>query len=261
MPNWAYNSMTVTSTSESKQVAIHDLQDFLNFIKVTDADGTVRYDLTQAHPMPKALEGTRSPALDSPEPHPNWATMVENGEMTQERYDELAERQKSEYEAGQKALAETGYTDWYEWCNKNWGTKWPPRFEHDDPTLCADGDTPYIDAYYETAWSPADELILKVSERFPNLVFEVSVTEEANLYVGATRFHNGQVLGAYYSLDDPKLPKHFVKRYNELLERSGDDDMDWSEHFEKMGDLQQEVLDYCEREVALMRSMEIEVGS
>lgn len=258
MPNWAYNSMTVRSTAESKQTAIHDLQEFLEFIKVTDPEtGKVGYDLTKAHPMPEALVGTRSPAPSSPEPHENWVTMLEEGTMTQERFDELCAENIKFYEQGQKAYAETGYTDWYDWANNEWGTKWPPRFEHDDPELSE--EFAQISMYYETAWSPASGLVTKMSERFPNLVFEVSVTEEANLYVGASRFHNGKAIEFYCSFDDKVLPESFRKRYDEICEAETKDDHDWDEYFEKMSDLQSDVLEYCETQVALMTSWEVEV--
>jgi len=256
MPNWAYNSMTVRSTSESKQTAIHDLQEFLEFIKVTDPEtGAISYDLTKAHPMPEALMGTRSPVPYSPEPHPNWVEMLAEGQMTQERFDELCAENIKFYEAGQKAYAETGYTDWYDWANKEWGTKWAPRFEHNDPEL--DEEHEQVSMYYETAWSPADGLVSKMSERFPNLVFEVSVTEEANLYVGASHFHNGVATMFYTSFDDKDLPDRYTKRYAEIVEHEAKDDIDWDSYFEKMSDLQSDVLEYCENQIALMASFEV----
>ena len=246
MPNWAYNSMTVRSVSDSKQTAIHDLQQFLDFIRVTDKDtGEVRYDLTKAHPMPEVLVGTESPTPSSPEPHPNWAVMLAEGKMTQEWHDELVAKQVARYEAGQKALAETGYTDWYEWSNKEWGVKWPPRFEHDDPTLNADGDIPFIEAYYESPWSPADELMEKVSARFPNLVFTIEVTEEADLYAGVSQFHGGEGWALYYSFDDKELPKSITDEYKHLLEQDNADEFDWEEYTVKMDEIRGNILSYA----------------
>lgn len=257
MPNWAYNNMTVTSPGQSTQVALHDLTNFIEAIRVTtetasghEADPDSNYDFTKFHPMPEALRGTRSPAVSSPEPHPNWIEMVKNGEMTKERYDELVAEKVADYEAGQKAKAETGFTDWYNWAVNNWGTKWAPTITN--VSLTTDSDEPSVDIWYETAWSPCDGLIAKMSEAFPHLTFLVSVTEEADHYFGASLFRNGVQHDVFHSFDDKSLPKQFAKRIAEaskIVEGDDIDDEKWEEYHEAMNDIRCDIMEHCVDEV------------
>ena len=244
MPNWAYNSMTVRSQERSPQVALHDLTTFIEAIRAKEGEG---YDFTRLHPMPEYLRDTTAPASSSPEPHPNWAEMVKKGEMTTERYDELCADQVARYEAGQRAKELTGYTDWYSWAVSNWGTKWSPVIEN--LRLVTDSEVPHIEIYYETAWSPCDGLVAKMSEAFPGLTFLVEVTEEADLFIGASLFIAGEQRDCYATFDSSSFPEPFAKRFSEAEkiweDESKDDEDKYEEWSEFITEFRSDFLEFC----------------
>ena len=65
-------------------------------------------------------------------------------------------------------LQNYGHMDWYSWARDNWGTKWgivePQLVEEDDEMLTY---------FFVSAWSPAELVVLAMSEAFPDLQFEL----------------------------------------------------------------------------------------
>jgi len=140
-------------------------------------------------PMPEVLNGTVSPTPTSPDPHPNWANMVAEGTMTQERYDALCADQRERYERGQKSFTQTGYYDWWHWQNTNWGVKWGDS--DTSITLYEDGS---ISGTFTTPWGPPIEGILRISLQFPNCTFCISWYEPGMCMIGAARIVNGDIV-------------------------------------------------------------------
>jgi hypothetical protein len=84
--------------------------------------------------------------------------------------------------------------DWYNWNIRNWGTKWDVAVSNDEKY----SDTELMEetknslAYrFNTAWSPPTEIIAKLSEQYPNLVFTLSYEEETG-WGGETVFEGGE---------------------------------------------------------------------
>lgn len=74
-------------------------------------------------------------------------------------------------------LAKHGAKHWYDWCVENWGTKWDAcsaTLEHHES-----GEAIFN---FETAWSPASPVILAMSVKFPDLLFDASFDEEAGFF-------------------------------------------------------------------------------
>ena len=83
-------------------------------------------------------------------------------------------------------LSKSSNSDWYAWCNKNWGTKWDCyelNLEHYDT---------YTYYYFDTAWSPPFQWITKVSKKFPNLRFNLEWAEESG-FGGTASYQNGEM--------------------------------------------------------------------
>lgn len=75
-----------------------------------------------------------------------------------------------------------GSLDWYEWCVKNWGTKW------NADTLSVSDD----EIIFNTAWSPSIPIIVKLSRMYPNNAFYFKYAEEqVGAYAGKGTFING----------------------------------------------------------------------
>lgn len=223
MPNYCENNLRVSGPTEQ-------LDKFVQAVRKDD--GTI--DISALFPMPEVLKGTESPTPDSPEPHQNWTERLASGEMTQELYDELVANRKAHYEAGIKAKAETGCSDWYDWCIKNWGTKWGD-FDHFQ-------DIRYVDEHhigYITAWGPfCDNFWVHVSKQFPELTFIITYDEPGMCFMGASKYANGEVLAESYINDVSEV----------LGELDWDDDDARDEWMDKKSDLLDSLL--TETEVA-----------
>lgn len=109
-----------------------DIKDILSSLKSEDSD----FDFNKIIPMPKELEGTVS-STATPTNH------------------ELIEKY--------------GADNWYDWSNKNWGTKWNAY------------DISIIDEteiQFDTAWSCAAALIGKLSALHPKVEFTLTYADE-----------------------------------------------------------------------------------
>lgn len=87
------------------------------------------------------------------------------------------------YELGKTyALNELNYGayTWYEWCNKNWGTKWNAC---DSDVSKEAGDTWYI--HFNTAWCPPEGWLRRLAELEVN--FELTWEEETG-YAGTITY-------------------------------------------------------------------------
>jgi len=74
------------------------------------------------------------------------------------------------------------------WQVKNWGTKWNPIVE--EPKI-HDGKLMY---YFDTAWSPCDEIVRTLIEKHPELEFELGFEEWGNCFKGEITGENGEVM-------------------------------------------------------------------
>jgi hypothetical protein len=81
--------------------------------------------------------------------------------------------------------AKYGFSDWYDWRSRNWGTKWNAK----DVELNL--DTPQqIHIRFSTAWSPPMPVITKIAEMFPFTYITLDWEEESGFY-GKTEYEKG----------------------------------------------------------------------
>lgn len=59
--------------------------------------------------------------------------------------------------------ARYGATSWYDWCRRNWGTKW---------NAYGNSQTGTDTITFETAWSPPEPIIAKLAEMYPDAEIE-----------------------------------------------------------------------------------------
>jgi hypothetical protein len=70
---------------------------------------------------------------------------------------------------------------WYYWNLRNWGCKWDVAVSNDDKysdTSMEWTDNGEVMYRFNTAWSPAEEAMTKLSEMFPTLTFDFEYEEE-----------------------------------------------------------------------------------
>ena len=86
---------------------------------------------------------------------------------------------------------------WYDWNNREWGTKWDIAVPDDEKyadTVMERYDNGDVTYRFQTAWSPVIELLVNVmSPMFPNLTFAYDYEEEQG-WGGEVTFRNGEVL-------------------------------------------------------------------
>lgn len=207
MPNWCYNSLTIHGDlAERKRLA-----DLVREEKGDDIQPIVQYTLGNAYPIPEDLV---------------IRAVIFSNEDTPEA---------KELQAKQEAnLAKYGYRDWYLWCVDNWGTKWSPRVEEDAWNEESDLTT----AFFDTAWSPPSELLKKISELFPTLLFVNVIDEESNAFLGCDAYQGGVEVASHGTSFGSDIPEQFVGRFTEL---TNNEDMDDDDRYDELSDLYMEM--------------------
>ena len=232
MPNWCSNVMTVYGTKE-------DLSSFLVDVVCTNDDGSEEIRiLDNLVPIPEVLVGSRSPAAteESVQRLIDRRDANVSGEWDHID-DEAIQRERDLLEQAEKALAETGSSDWYHWCIKNWGTKWgdcETRLVHEDSL---EDECPHLIFIFDTAWGPMDAGLIEVSKLRPNLKFVTKYEESGMGFLGAFAIHNGEM--AYDKGADSQ-----EDIYPDYPEDDGEDDFErWAE----WNDLTNELSSFFER--------------
>lgn len=88
-----------------------------------------------------------------------------------------------------------GAVDWYNWNNKNWGTKWDTQgFNFED-------NITELVFSFNTAWGPCLPVIKKLAKLFPNTKIEYSYAEPGCCFAGKHKFRNGKQTSGKYTED------------------------------------------------------------
>jgi hypothetical protein len=188
-------------------------------------------------PMPEALQGTRSPAPSGDhDPEGRLLELVndpENEYWTAEKYAEDKAEHYALIERAERAKAETGYSDWYTWANREWGTKWVMDVVSYTYDVEHDPDAIYISG--NTAWSPPIGLLEKISQKF-GVKVSLTYAEEGMDFIGASVIIDGVTYDSCGSLSD-HLP----------------DDFDWDndDAWEIRDNLRDQLIDHHERIAAI----------
>ena len=161
-------------------------------------------DFNKLIPMPKALDiesGTRTTnGLDA---YRRFITGDKAGaEAFQKEHPEEWALGKQAYEN----IQQYGSPTWYEWCNKNWGTKWNAyscvELGKDDDTL-----------EFFTAWSSVPTILEALSRKYPDQTISYCwADEDIGSNVGEAVYKNGEMIDAnidlYLSADKSTYEYH-----------------------------------------------------
>ena len=89
---------------------------------------------------------------------------------------------------------------WYNWNNRNWGTKWDVAVSNDEKypdTELVDeepnGDNLVLLYKFQTAWSPAFPVMEKLSAQYPDLLLTLNYQEETG-WGGEAEFLRGEMI-------------------------------------------------------------------
>lgn len=162
-------------------------QDVLQYISAYDTIcGDEEYlDFNKIIPMPEGLDiesGSRlNRGLDYLSKHPVDTQMIKG----------MSESDKDDLRLGLQGLINylnCGFTDWYDWCWENWGTKWSSHdviFYED----CIE---------FSTAWSCPVPVLQKLSELLQREISVIYADENCGYNTGELTFENGDITYEYY---------------------------------------------------------------
>ena len=207
MPNHVINNVTVTGDAEM-------LRDMLESIKV-DGEGLGSVDFGKIIPMPDSmniesgsntdkglkaytdfmfiytLAGTRDDVdLDRIPKKSEEAFLNARPDVTPAQWElgKTAYRNQSKY----------GAPTWYEWSIQNWGTKWNA---YNSLECVPGGDT--TELCFQTAWSPPQPVLQRLSEQYPELAFSHAwADEDIGFNCGIVEYKNGEITSEYLPQGD-----------------------------------------------------------
>jgi len=198
MPNWCSNKTEITGPQGQVERLFQNAT-------VTDDNGVQEVSFAALIPMPSILEGTTSP--------------TPTGEFDSTRYDELVADPKNEYWTAEKvdearakhyevlakaeaAMAETGYSNWWDWRMDNWGIKWPDSGSVVESLDLIDPDQDGhigVAVSYETPWGPfADDFWNKISRMYPGVHITTLYEEPGMCFSGGSRHYDGRLIASEY---------------------------------------------------------------
>ena len=176
MPNWCENELRVYGPRSERE----RLKQFIRYtekpkkggVQVNNGKASVElFEFDNVIPYPKKFRGMDEEA-------------GEKRLMIEAMSDEVRKQYVKQYGNPKDGFNSGGY----EWCCKNWGTKWGARdaeiTDRESSTLIS----------FSTAWSPSLPVSFKLSELFPKLKFTHSYWECGSAYKGKRVFKNGECL-------------------------------------------------------------------
>jgi hypothetical protein len=101
---------------------------------------------------------------------------------------------------GQEEEKKYGKKNWYDWCPRNWGTKWDACECH--VAIAKENQVVYC---FDTAWSPPIEWLEKVAKLYPKLHFKLKYDEPGMVFSGTATGEAGIVTDDFH---DGVSPMH-----------------------------------------------------
>ena len=196
MPNWVYNSMTVTGKSE-------EVKKFVEKAKTPYQTFHEGYGENAG----KVIEEQRTGAImfwNFKQPEDKQAYFGAS-DYKPEGYAELSLEEKMAISMQFKSAG------WYDWNNREWGTKWDAcNSEMFNETYNEDG-TALVQYSFDTAWSPADGAFTAMVEQHPELHFEFRCEEEQGWGVefesGTAEDEDGNEVGSLIVTNEWDIPE------------------------------------------------------
>lgn len=99
-------------------------------------------------------------------------------------------KQAAREQQEQRNIELYGAKDWYDWCNKHWGTKWGDC----DTSLTSSPDAGYAVFSFQSAWSPPTQGIEHISRKWSNLAFLLSYEEGGMGFLGTDAIFRGNTV-------------------------------------------------------------------
>jgi hypothetical protein len=199
MPNWCDADLTVSveycpkdATKEQKAQhakAKEQLKEFRDFAQSKDKDGEAVYLTTEKFiPYPKKFRDMDKKAADLQEAQTKKREAAGYKDMT-------PEQAEAWNKANPFVWPKDGFNSGgYDWCLKNWGTKWGICHSELREDSIESNWGPELRYGFETAWSPCNPVILAMSKKFPLLNFDYRYFECGCAFNGWLECKGGEQL-------------------------------------------------------------------
>lgn len=107
---------------------------------------------------------------------------------------------------GKKEKEKYKNTNWYDWNNKKWGTKW----NAEDVRVEREGKTAYFS--FDTAWSPPLPVIDELMDIFDDFTFSLEYYEPGVGYAGVYGTHEDREFSEeeIVNMECERYPEHFI---------------------------------------------------
>jgi hypothetical protein len=160
MPNWVMNELTCIFQTSVEYNAFKVKADFVGL-----------YD--SFIPRPEILENTLYPPYSDEE----FIALVNRRNNTKFLTvigialagDEWDSKTAKSLMQNEKALLQTGYSNWYDWCEDNWGVKW-------DASECKVNFLPDFNTIvfsFNSPWNTPEKFVKNLSALYPDATFEM----------------------------------------------------------------------------------------
>ena len=172
MPNWCDCDLSIGAVDEDKK-SITELKKFVKFAKSKDN----AIDTEKFIPYPKKLRDADIKVQKVRDAHRKKQDKANFKDMTKEEQETWIKKNPDKSWKMKDGFNNGGY----DWCCKNWGTKWGIC----DASL-EDEDYKYgrLNYQFKSAWSPPAPVIVKMSKLFPTLTFDLRYFECGGGYNG-----------------------------------------------------------------------------
>ena len=201
MPNHISNNVLIIADDK----LVKQIRDEIRGDEIDSNMGEkVCIDFDKIVPMPKELEGTRSPSqiVTQEEYDKQEARLIElkalckaiNEKDEKEHTEEDKTILKEMYFCSRSLTQELsdeykekfGYDNWYDWRLANTGTKWGAY-------SCVGGDNSDNFFFFQTAWAHPEKIMVKLSEKYPEAIFvSTFADEDTGSNCGAIAYKNGK---------------------------------------------------------------------
>ena len=160
MPNWVMNELTCIFPNAESCNAFKEKVDEKNFYH-------------SFFPMPEILRDTQSPDVNVDK------LILEYNKETKSKAMGLTEiinanhpwlsRIAKQALINQRALLETGYSEWYKWSLDNWGVKW----DASNLKIKELSDFHTIIYTFDSPWGTPEHFVIELSKLYPDATFEM----------------------------------------------------------------------------------------
>lgn len=182
MPNWTYNTLTITGTNESMDL-------FYQSALKPDSSAELCFSFSNIFPMPVPIKNTISPpaaALGKKWLNQDLCLMRDSAlsDLLGEDHQGLIPVENNTPEKCQLLQIRYGADNWYDWNIINYGTKWDCEVPTDRITL---REKNIFECSFETAWSPPSAFLYNLQNKFSDLeiklIYELEGDDECGIFI------------------------------------------------------------------------------